>query len=368
MDARVLGQRGVGRYLSNLINAMANQKGDWKVTLFVQPSSRRELIPRDERFSLVDLGSVNPAYAEQRLIPKLALKLHLDLIHYPDNSGCVRPSLPMVVTMHDSMWRRPLNQALLKPTLRQRLQDAYRKWVCPRAAAAAAAVITVSEFSARELKETLGLKALTVIPEGLDPYFKKHLSSKAVALELELMGLKKAYVLCSGAADQRKNIDLLIRAFAVAKLGDCELVVTSLRPGEQATTSYERTVKAAGLEGRVRFLGYVTDQQMKALYQGAILYAFPSLWEGFGLPMLEAYACGTPVLASRAGALPEVGGKAALLVDPHDVNAWARGMERICRGKRHDFAEKGFRELKRFSWDWAVRETLKVYARAIQVR
>jgi glycosyltransferase involved in cell wall biosynthesis len=364
IDARVLGQRGVGRYLSNLLAAMARQRGPWEFTLFVNERSRLNLVPKDPRFKIVSLGASHPAYAEQFSIPALAMKLHLDLLHYPDNTGCVTPPLPMVLTMHDGMWQRPLRDALLYPTLRQRLQDRYRKWVCPRAARAARAVITVSGFSAKELRASLSLKNLVTIPLGLDPHFKRRLAPKAIGAELGALGLSKPYVLCSGAADRRKNIDFLIGAFAAAKLGSCELVVTSLRPGEQATTRFEQSAREAGLTRRVRFLGFVTDTQLQALYQGALCYAFPSLWEGFGLSILEAYACGTPVLASSAGALPEVAGKAALLADPMDLGAWARGLERLCRAKRGGFADKGRRELKRFSWERAAKKTLEVYRAA----
>ncbi len=365
IDARVLGRRGVGRYLSNLLRAMAGLGGDWRATVFLSGQSRAELVPRDPRFEAVRFGDAHPAWIEQVLIPREAQRRGVQVLHFPDNTGCVRPPMPMVLTLHDGMWRRPLKEALSHPTLRQRIQDAYRKWVCPRAARAAAAVITVSEFSAQELKSALSLKNVWVLPEGLDPQFEGRLSPARLRAELRGLGLSRPYVLCAGAADARKNIERLIRAFAsIRALDQADLVVTSLAPGEKAGALYLETAARAGMAGRLRNTGYVTDPQMKALYQGALIYAFPSLWEGFGLPILEAYASGTPVLAARAGALPETAGQAAWLVDPLDERDIASGLSALLKRDRKREAAKGLKELARFSWDRTAAETLKIYAQA----
>lgn len=316
MDARPLGQRGVGRYLAGLLEGLHALKGDFSLTLFASPQSRLEFVPKDRRFQ-VEKVPAHPALAEQWVIPRRARALGLDLIHYPDNSGALWPGLPMVLTLHDGMWMRPLSQALHRPRLRQRLQDLYRKFVCPRAAEAASLVLTVSDFSRRELGRALELGGkLRVVPNALAASFLRPLHAAAVKRELKALGLSKPFIFCSGASDRRKNISALIRAFAAAKLKKMELVVTSLRPGEIETTDYRETAKASGVGPLVKFLGYLSEAQLKAMYQGARGFAFPSLWEGFGLPILEAYALGCPVLSSNAAALPEVAGQGAIYCDP----------------------------------------------------
>jgi glycosyltransferase involved in cell wall biosynthesis len=365
IDARVLGERGVGRYLSSLLAALAKIKGPQRYSLFVNSKSRPELAPSDPRFEIVNLGAVNPALAEQRGIPRLARARGAGLLHYPDNTGALFPGLPMVLTMHDGMWRRPLGEAILRPSPRQRLQDAYRKFVCPRAARRAAAVITVSRFSARELALGLGLgPTLHVVPNALGPGFERPLPAAALKRELAGLGLSGPFFFCSGAADRRKNISRLIRAFAASKLKNMRLVVSSLRPGEQASTDYAAVAEACGVAERVSFLGFVTETQLKALYQGASAYVFPSLWEGFGLPMLEAYALGCPVLASNAGALPEVGGDAAIYADPEDEAALAEGLRKVLKAGRAQFKRRAQRELKRYSWDRSAAQTLALYYQA----
>lgn len=374
VDARVLGQRGVGRYLANLLRALAGTREDLAVRLYLGPSSAREAAPKDSRFSVEELGGAHPAWAEQVLIPRRARAWGAQVLHYPDNSGALRPGLPMALTMHDTMWRRPLGEAIARPTGRQRLQDRYRKWVCPRAALAASVVITVSRHSAEDIAATVGVPAgrLRCIPSGVDPVFTGRLPASRVRRLVLGLGLSagRPFVLASGAADKRKNIDRLIQAFALARRSDprlagAVLAVTSLRPGEAATTTYAATAAAAGAADSLRFLPYVSDVQMKALYQAALCYAFPSLWEGFGLPVLEAFSMGCPVLAADATALPEVAGRAAVYADPLDVADLARGLSLAASPKgRPNRSALARVQLRRFTWSASARMHLHAFREA----
>ena len=252
VDARVLGRRGVGRYLANLLRALVQGREAPFLRLYLGPDSLREAVPRHPRVSVEELEG-HPAWAEQVLIPRRARAWGAQVLHYPDNSGALRPGLPMVLTLHDTMWRRPLGQAIAHPTLRQRLQDRYRKFVCPRAAHAAVRVLTVSRHSADDIASTLGLSRdrLRVVAEGVDPVFQSRLAPARARRMLADLGLDRPYVLASGAADRRKNIDRLIQAFALARRGDPRLAgsllaISSLRPGEAATTTYAATAAAGG--------------------------------------------------------------------------------------------------------------------------
>jgi glycosyltransferase involved in cell wall biosynthesis len=371
VDARVLGQRGIGRYLANLLRALAESRADLAVRLYLGRASLREAVPDDPRFSVEDLARVHPAWAEQVLIPRLARDWRADVLHYPDNSGALRSPVPTALTLHDTMWLRPLAEAIARPTPRQRLQDAYRKFVCPRAARAAAAVVTISGHSAACLRRDLGLDPAKIhrSVEGVDPVFQRRLPAADAAGRRKRLGLRGPYVLCSGASDRRKNIDRLIQAFARAsalpgRLKGAQLVVTSLRPGEAATTTYLDTARAAGVEPRVLFLPYLSDDDLKALYQGAEVFAFPSLWEGFGLPVLEAFAMGCPVLAAAATALPEVAGAGAVYADPLDVEDLARGLREAARPATAARRQGAARQLKRYTWKQAAAQHLRAWAAA----
>ncbi len=371
VDARVLGQRGIGRYLANLLRAVAASREDVRLRLYLGRASVRDLVPRDPRFDTEDLSRLHPVLAEQCVIPWRARSWGADVLHFPDNTGPLGPGLPLALTLHDTLWLRPLREAIARPTARQRLQDPYRKFVCPRAAHAAALVLTVSRHSAAAVA-ALGVDParVRVLPSAADPAFREPLPAAQAAELRRGLGVEGSYVLASGASDRRKNIDRLILAFARARAGRgglsrAELVVTSLRPGEAATTTYARTAASAGVAGAVRFLPYVDDPALKALYQGALCYAFPSLEEGFGLPVLEAFGLGCPVLAARAGALPEVAGPAAVYADPLDVPDLARGLARACApGARFRLARAGRARAVRFSWDRSARGHLAAFAEA----
>lgn len=370
IDARVLGQRGVGRYLSNLLAALSARPDAARYLLLLGRQSRHELVPKDPRFEVLDLGGVHPAIAEQWSAPRAAKAWGADLLHYPDNSGALFPGLPTLLTMHDTMWRRRLADAIAKPSLRQRLQDAYRKAVCPGAARAATLVLSISKHSLGCLRNELGLPPakLRAVTEGVDPVFTRRLSPAAVRARLKALEVRGPYVLCSGAADKRKNIDRLILAFAQARQADARLrsarlLITSLRAGEAATTTYQASAQAAGLGEAFQLLPYVSDQDMQALYQGALCFAFPSLWEGFGLPVLEAYSLGCPVLLSKAGALPETGGAGAIYADPLNIREMAQGLRLACGPQGRAALRRGaVAALKRRRWDLSAAQHFAAYA------
>lgn len=369
VDARILGRRGVGRYLKNLLTGLSELRTRHEFTLFLGPRSDLKAFPERPGFRFCTLPQAHPAWAEQVLIPRLGASLGLDLLHFADNTGPLRSRLPFVLTLHDGMWRRPLKAAVSHPTLSQRLQDRYRKWVCPAAARRARAIFTDSEFSKADLVQDLGLEAakMTVTPLAADPFFDRRQPEKEAQAALAGLGIAGPFVLCSGASDTRKNIDRLIFALARARkdsprLAKATLVVTSLRPGELATTRYEESVKQAGLAGQVKFMGYLSDDQLKALYQRALCFAFPSLWEGFGLPVLEAFAMGCPVLCSNTTSLPEVAGKAAQLVDPAHTGSIAAGLIEISKpATARRLAAAGKKRKALFSWKAVAGKTLAIY-------
>jgi glycosyltransferase involved in cell wall biosynthesis len=240
-----------------------------------------------------------------------------------------------VVVVHDAA-------VLRHPGWYSGVYAAWQRLLLPAIARRAQRVITVSEFSRRELAELLGVDAV-VVPGGVDERFTAAVDPGPARRAL---GLARPYVLTVASHTARKNLAALVPA-ARALAGDVDVVVAG---GHRPQFAPE-----AGLEG-LRLLGHVDDALLPGLYAGAEAFALPSLYEGFGLPVVEAMACGTPVVAARAGALPETCGGAALVVEP-TAEAFAAALERLLGddGERERLRAAGLARASAFSWDAATR-------------
>ena len=254
-----------------------------------------------------------------------------DLLHCTTYYGPLWPRTPTVVTVHDlALWRQP--EAFGRWT------QAYVPRVVPRVVRAARRVIAVSEFTAGEIEQLLAVprERISVVPNGVDPVF--HPDGPSVEGD---------YVLAVGTLEPRKNLARVIEA--TERLG-IELRVVGARGWGD--------IDVRG--GNVRWLGRIDDDELARLYRGARCVVYASLYEGFGIPVLEAMACGAPVVTSRGGATEEVAGGAAELVDPLDVADIAAGIERAVAAPR----EAGLLQAQRFSWDESARLTQLVYEQA----
>jgi glycosyltransferase involved in cell wall biosynthesis len=257
-----------------------------------------------------------------------------DVLHCPTYRGPVRAGVPLVVTVHDvAVFRYP--EAFPRWT------RAYSRFAVPRVLRAARRVLAVSEFTASELEAVLGLprEQIAVTPNAVDPVFTADGPHE-----------EGDYVLAVGTLEPRKNLARTIEA--AARL-DLELRVVGARGWGG--------VEAHG--ANVRALGEISDEELARQYRGALCLAYPSLYEGFGIPVLEAMACGTPVVTSAGGATEEVAGGAAVLVDPRDVDAIAEGIDAAI-GKRDELRVLGLERARAYSWDETARLTVAAYREA----
>jgi glycosyltransferase involved in cell wall biosynthesis len=259
---------------------------------------------------------------------------HAEVLHCPTYRGPVHTKVPLVVTVHDlAVFRHP--------EVFPRWTRTYSRLVVPRVLRSARRVLAVSEFTAAELGSVLGIERekIIVTPNAADDVFSP-----------EGPRADGDYVLAVGTLEPRKNLRRTIEA--VERLG-IELRVV----GGEGWGG----VDARG--GHVRPLGEVGDEELARLYRGALCVAYPSLYEGFGIPVLEAMACGAPVVTSRGGATEEVAGGAAVLVDPLDVGAIAAGVSEAI-GRREELRALGVVRASAYSWDETARLTLDAYRQA----
>lgn len=206
---------------------------------------------------------------------------------------------------------------------------------------------------------------ITVAYPGYDETLRPVLDSETLAAVRARYGISGDYFLYLGTLQPRKNLHRLIQAFA--RLRTRAVLVLAGRPGWLYSDLFA-LVRRLGLEGRVLFPGYVRSEDRAALLSGAVAFVFPSLYEGFGLPVLEAQACGCPVVCSNASSLPEVAGDGALMVPPEDVGALADAMARVEADAdlRAHLVERGFANLRRFSWEACARIILRVMERLLE--
>jgi len=282
-----------------------------------------------------------------------------------------------VVTVHDLGYRHEPQAHRLLDRLYLELSTRYN-------ARAATRVIADSAATKRDLVQLYGTDPdrITVIPLGLDELFQPVTDPARLAAVRAKYGIPGDYLLYVGTLQPRKNLVRLIEAWARV-IADCRLQIADLGRWTLVIAGkkgwlYEEifaTVRRLGLEGRVLFPGYVPEEDLPALLSGATAFVLPSLYEGFGLPALEAMACGTPVIAANVSSLPEVVGDAGLLVDPLDTDALAAALQRLLAdadpsptlraGLRADLRQRGLARARLFSWPRCARETLAVLERRL---
>ncbi len=304
-------------------------------------------------------ASVRVAW-EQLVQPWTLRRIEADLVHGPVFIAPFIAPCPAVVTIHDlSFIRFP---AMFRPANRL-----YLTLMARLSARRARRLIAVSAHAAAETVQLLGVppERIDVVYHGVDPVFRP-LPDDEVAAFRQRQGAPERFVLFLGTLEPRKNLIRLLEAFARIYNAKIKLVLAGGK-GWLYDELFAR-VEDLGLEEAVIFPGYVDAKDLPLWYNAATVVAYPSLYEGFGLPVLEAQACGTPVLTSNVSSLPEAAGDAALKVDPYDVDALAEGLNRMLTDAslRRELRERGLAHARQFSWTRTAQETARVYRRALK--
>lgn len=371
---------GVGRYVEELARALLAQTSPEdhldKLVLFAGDQPPAWLVQKlhpsvDLRGSLnvrVETrcaDQVHPAVRANLFLGPWLARVGIRVFHSPDTLGfpltCQR-SVARVVTIHD----------LIPQLFPQSVTRGHRLIRCamlPLVVKRADRLIAVSQATARDLLEMFPNAAskVRVVYSGVDSRFAPAPLHEVAALRRRL-GLPSEYVLYLGTLSPRKNLDGLFEAYELLhqRKADVPPLVVAGKPG-WLWEPIMRRADALGLRTRVIFCGFVPDEGLPALLTGATLFALPSLYEGFGLPVLEAMACGTPVVTSDRSSLPEVAGDAAHLVDPKSPEAIADGIRRVLHDDpyRAELRRRGFDRAHAFRWELTARQTVAVYREAL---
>jgi glycosyltransferase involved in cell wall biosynthesis len=273
------------------------------------------------------------------------------LLWSPNNTGPLAVAR-QICTIHDLI---PIDH----PEWFNRRFSLWYEWLLPRLARRVGHIIAISEFTKRRIVERLRVPArkVTVIYNGVDSCFYPR-TDEEIREVCGTLGLSQPYVLCVGSLEPRKNLRRLMQAWKIAQ-EKVDREVSLVVVGAPGSTRVFRSLSMPAVP-RVVFTGYVADSHLPALYSGAAVMIYPSLYEGFGLPPLEAMACGTPVVTSATSSLPEVVGSCAVLVDPEDSLSIARGLlELMANARLRDTLRKGgLNRAQRFTWEATARATL----------
>jgi glycosyltransferase involved in cell wall biosynthesis len=366
IDAHSVGAQLAGNesYITNLIEALAEIDQVNRYTLYVTKSAAIERF--DRRWANFRVRTTLPHTPLVRVPLTLSAELRrdpVDVLHVQYTAPPF-PPCPIVATIHDLSFEH------LPETFKFRSRTQLRLTV-RRTARKAAQILTLSEFSRRDIIETYDIdpERVVITPPAAPPHFAPVLDGRELLRIRQTLGIEGDYILSLGSIQPRKNLERLIRAYSILRLTRLEKKIPQLVLAGKRGWLYDdilRTAAEHNVDKDIIFTGYVDERDLPALYSGAICFVYPSYFEGFGLPVVEAMQCGAPVIAGNKTSLPEVVGDAGLLIDPFDERELAQAIARVIDNP--DFGAqlrvKGLARAKTFNWTTTARLTLQAYERA----
>jgi glycosyltransferase involved in cell wall biosynthesis len=358
-------RRGIGAYSLNLMRKMCQMEPNVEFFVYIDRPDQAGELPVGTNVHVRLVRHLPYPLWEQVALPLMALMDRLDVLHCLGNTAplVLTRKVRLILSLHDVMFLQSGKEVPTPVTTYQRIGRWYRRVVAPRCARRAATVVTVSLHAKADiLKYIAGLEASNVVVtyQSCDQAFS--LDSSAVSLPSGM-----PFILCLGAHDPRKNTSRIVRAYLglVAKGSISEKLVIVGYRGWQHSEIFQEVVRGNATD-RVEFKDFVSLGELVALYRNANFLVYPSLYEGFGIPVLEAFSTGCPVITSRVSSLPEIGGEAALYVDPTREDEIATAMSSLSNDAqlRASLAAKGYARARAFDWARTARKTLATYIHA----
>ncbi len=369
IDARLFGTAqavGIGRYTEELIRYLIELDKDNQYHIFLSASATSGFPIYAPNLSKTGVNFSHYTYGEQFVYPSIIKRTNLDLIHYTNfNSPVFFTDVPSVVTIHDlTLW--------FFPGRRQRswFRRMVYRWVIKKTCQNAKHIIAITKNTKRDVVELLNIDPdkITVIYEAVPKQFKIIKDEAAINKLKHKFNISYPHFVYVGQWRDHKNVIRMIRAFSLVRRRyglDYQLVMVGKI--DKQYPEVQAVIKELNLEESIILTGYIPDSDLPYLYNGAELFVWPSLYEGFGLPPLEAMACGVPVVASRASCMPEVLGDAAHYFDPLNVEEMAKSMAEVAQSYalKRELKLKGLQQVKRYSFDKSAKQTHQVYQKIL---
>ena len=367
IDIRRMTEFGVGTYIRNVVRTLGRLDRENKYLLIGSPAKVEEIGALPPNFHTVPLLASDRSFQGYREFRTALQRLNCDLVHIPNLFSVPRMlPCPYVMTVHD----------MLEHMSRAREQSGFWRsfhfQMTKRVLAGAARIFAVSNFTRNEIEKLFEIPSdrIEVVYNAIDERF---LHGHATAADRDLIARRYQvtypFLLYAGRISPHKNVVRMIEAFSALKTElerdqaypDLKLII--IGDDLSGNPDLRRTVVRSGVQNDVRFLGFVPIEVLRIFYDEAKIFVFPSLYEGFGLPPLEAMVHGTPVVTSNVSSLPEVVGNAAVLVNPENVFEIMRALHRVLMDKplRDRMKERGYQQAAKFSWETSVRRILEAY-------
>ncbi|MBU1119088.1 glycosyltransferase family 4 protein [Patescibacteria group bacterium] len=371
IDARFYGPfgKGLGRYTERLIHSLERIDTKNEYYIFLRKENFDAYIPQGSRFKKILADFQWYTLEEQREMPRVLNEHALDLVHFPHFNVPLMYRKPFVVTIHDLIIMRfPTKKATTLGPLKYKFKQWGYKTVIRSAVKRSKKVITVSNYSRSELAKYFHVpkEKVVVTYEAID---ENDIHCRDFASVKEKFSINEPYLLYVGNVYPHKNIERLVRAFKRARenpeLKNIHLTIVCKE--DYFLSEIKKIVKNECIDN-VNFTGYISDDELACMYSNSLAYVFPSLYEGFGLPPLEAMGHGIPVIASNTTCIPEILGDAAAYFDPMSVDDIVGAITKIAVQSelRESLIEKGKNRVKEFSWNTCAKQTLAVYKQALE--
>ncbi len=321
-------------------------------------------ITPSENFEIVYLPKSPYPIWEQYHLAKAVKTYELDVLHCTSNTAPVNLPCPLVLTLHDIIYLEGLNWA--SGTWYQRLGNAYRRWNVPHVVPKAQKILTVSAFEQKTIANhfnSLPKDTLEGVHNGVNEHFAP-VEAEVQEKVRKKYGLPERFILFLGNTDPKKNLKGVLQALnRVEKQGKLTLPLVMPDFGEEALTGLLKSIDASSLGKHIHLTGYIPNQDLPAIYAKALFFLYPSIRESFGLPILEAMACGCPVISSNTSSMPEIAGDAALLIDPFAPQDLANAILELLEKPelRQELIEKGFQRPPLFSYERGAEKVLSIY-------
>jgi len=332
--------------------------------IFVKKGDDR-CIEETENFKVIEVPGLTYADWEQIFLPMYALKCKLDILHCTSNTAPLAYRRKSIITLHDVIFlEKNINKGNF--SWYQNLGRIYRRAIVPASIKKAERIITVSEFEKKQILEKLKLSSnlVDVVYNAFGDHFNSTIGNELVSEIKKKYNLPDSYIFYIGNTDPKKNIFKTIRAYRAYCIGSTDplpLVIADINEVFLDLVLEQTNTKS--LKRSIVLTGYIFNQDLPAIYAGSVLFLYPSLRESFGIPLLEAMACSTPVITSNNSALPEISGEAALLVDPSNEKSIGNAILKVLSDETmlNEMVLKGLKRSKLFNWNISATNLLNIY-------